>query len=48
MNLKSDVLFISEHRLYENELYKLRGINQAYDVIAQASADLKHTIRVQN
>jgi exonuclease III len=41
MNLKSDVLFVSEHRLYENELYKLRDINHDFDVYAKASGGLE-------
>lgn len=36
----SDVLFLSEHRLYDNELHKLNIINDKYDINAKASSDL--------
>ena len=36
----SDVLCISEHRLYEHELYKLNEIANGYDVVAKSSHDL--------
>ena len=37
---KSDIVFIAEHRLYSNELFKLNDVNQLYDVYAKASSDL--------
>ena len=36
----SDVLCLSEHRLYENELYKLDDVNNEYESCAKASSDL--------
>ena len=39
--LDSDILFISEHRLFKNELYKLNDINDDYCVISKASSDLE-------
>ena len=36
----SDILFISEHRLYSNELYKLESINHQFIVHSKASKDL--------
>ncbi len=34
-------MFISEHRLFKNELHKLNDINDEYCVIAKASDDLE-------
>jgi len=38
---KSDIIGIAEHRLYNNELYKLNDINCNYDIHAKASSDLQ-------
>lgn len=37
----ADILVISEHRLYQNELFKLEQINDQFLVHAKSSADLK-------
>ena len=39
---KSDIVFMAEHRLYGNELYKLHDIDESFDVCAKASGDLDH------
>ncbi len=36
----SDIIVLAEHRLYSNELYKLKEINDSYEYHAKASADL--------
>ena len=36
----SDILAISEHRLYPSELYKLNDIDQKFDVLSKSSSDL--------
>ncbi len=36
----SDIVVLAEHRLYNNELYKLKDINDSYEYHAKASADL--------
>ncbi len=41
LELKSDVLFIAEHRLYEQELHKLDNINENYNVVGKSSNDLE-------
>jgi len=40
MKKSLDVLFVAEHRLYNNELSKLRDFNDDYEVIATSSKDL--------
>ena len=36
----SDVLFISEHRLYQNELYKLHELQTGFEIYGKAAKDL--------
>lgn len=36
----SDILFLSEHRLYKDELFKLDSVNDEYSCSAKASSDL--------
>ena len=36
----SDVVFVAEHRLYDNELYKLDNMSSNFDTISKASKDL--------
>ena len=33
--VNTDILFISEHRLYSNELHKLGSINEGYEVFVK-------------
>ncbi len=40
LELKSDILFLSEHRLYTHELYKLNDFSPNFNVIAKSSNDL--------
>ena len=40
LEVHSDILFISEHRLYEHELYKLGDIHPNFEVSAKSSYDL--------
>ena len=37
---RSDIVCIQEHRLYENELYKLNDVHMNFNVIGKASKDL--------
>ena len=39
--LHADIVFVAEHRLYKNELFKLKDFDDQYDVIAKSSEDLK-------
>ncbi len=41
LSLRNDIMFISEHRLYNKELYKLYEIGIDFDVYAKSSKDLK-------
>ena len=40
----ADIVFTSEHCLYENELWKLDNISKEFNVMKKASADLKSII----
>ncbi len=41
LSLRNDIMFISEHRLYSKELYKLYDIGIDFDIYAKSSKDLK-------
>ena len=38
---KIDIICLSEHRLFEHELYKLGDINANYNYVGKSSDDLK-------